>query len=77
MLILDGLTSGYEGAPIIRDLSLKIEEGASVGIVGRNGVGKTTLVKTIMGLLPAMAGRIVLNGREVTRLEPRDVEIRR
>jgi urea transport system ATP-binding protein len=72
LLSLESLTSGYKGVPIVRNLSLSIEAGASVAIVGRNGVGKTTLVKTIVGLLATMHGRIVLSGREVTGLKARE-----
>jgi branched-chain amino acid transport system ATP-binding protein len=72
LLTLESVTSGYKGIPIVRDLSLTIERGASVAIVGRNGVGKTTLVKTIVGLLDAISGRVVLGGREVTKLDARE-----
>ena len=72
MLDLDHVRSGYSGVPIIPDLSLKIGQGDSLAIVGRNGVGKTTLVKTIMGQVTAMSGRIALDGQDMTALHPQE-----
>ena len=63
--------SGYDGVPIVRGLSLTIKQGASTAIVGRNGVGKTTLVKTIMGLVTATSGRIVFDDRDITLIDAR------
>ena len=68
VLALESLRSGYGGVPILRDLSLTVEKGASVAIVGRNGVGKTTLVKTIVGLISATNGRIAFDGNDVTAM---------
>jgi branched-chain amino acid transport system ATP-binding protein len=69
LLALESLKSGYDDVPILRDLSLAVETGASIAIVGRNGVGKTTLVKTIVGLIRTTGGRIVFDGHDVTGLE--------
>ena len=71
MLALESVRSGYGAVPIVRDLSLTIERGASTAIVGRNGVGKTTLVKTIVGLIAAMSGRIVFGDRDITFVDAR------
>jgi ABC-type branched-subunit amino acid transport system ATPase component len=71
LLALESVRSGYGGVPIVRGLSLKIEQGASIAIVGRNGVGKTTLVKTIMGLVTATSGRIVFDDRDITLIDAR------
>ena len=71
LLALEAVRSGYGGAPIVRDLSLAIKQGVSTAIVGRNGVGKTTLVKTIMGLVPATSGRILFDNQDITLIDTR------
>ncbi len=59
----------YRGpAHILRRVSLAVQDGAAVCLVGRNGAGKTTTIESIMGLLPVRAGRIALGGRDITRL---------
>ena len=58
LLEINDLSSGYDGVPIVREVSLKINAGEILGNVGRNGVGKTTLVETIMGFLPCSIGDI-------------------
>lgn len=65
-LKVDSLDAGYDSAPILRDVSLSVNEGEIVGIVGRNGVGKTTLLKTIIGSLAPKAGRITYRGENIT-----------
>ena len=55
---IEHLDAGYDGQPILRDVSLTIERGARVGLLGRNGHGKTTLVRTLIGDLPALAGEV-------------------
>ena len=70
MLIdIDSLDSGYGGVPIVRGVSLALQKGEVLGIVGRNGVGKTTLVKTIAGLLKVTGGRIHYKEHDVTNRE--------
>ena len=68
---LDAVTSGYGGIPIVREVSLEVGTGEIVAIVGRNGVGKTTLIDTIAGLLPVMSGGITFRGRDVTHADAR------
>jgi branched-chain amino acid transport system ATP-binding protein len=68
MLAVDNLHSGYDGIPVLTGLSLKVEEGAFVGILGHNGMGKTTLLKTLVGILPATGGEIRFQDAAVTRL---------
>ncbi len=75
-LAIDQLTAGYEGTPILREIDCTIDEGEIVGFVGRNGVGKTTLLKTIMGLLEPQSGTITFDGTDITD-EPADVRARR
>ena len=65
MLEIDGVSSGYGKAQILRDLSLSVPSGKITCLLGRNGAGKTTTMKTIMGLLPLWSGTIRLDGRSV------------
>lgn len=65
MLVLDHLDSFYGRSQILHDLALEIAEGEVTAVVGRNGTGKTTLLKTIMGLTDRMSGRLTLGGREL------------
>jgi ABC-type branched-subunit amino acid transport system ATPase component len=65
-----GLTAGYGEAMVLRDLSLRVEAGEVLAVVGKNGMGKSTLLKTVMGLLPAQGGRIRLLGEDVTGWPP-------
>ncbi|HEX2441011.1 MAG TPA: urea ABC transporter ATP-binding subunit UrtE [Methylomirabilota bacterium] len=70
MLQIEALDAGYGGSQILWSVNLSVTSGQVVCLMGRNGVGKTTLLKTIMGLLPARGGRIALDGVEVTRWSP-------
>ncbi len=63
-----GLGSGYGRVPILHGIDLAVGEGEIVGILGHNGMGKTTLLKTLMGIIPATAGSIEFDGVDVTRL---------
>ena len=67
-LVLDivDLQAGYGEVPVLHGISLQLWEGEAIGIVGHNGMGKTTLMKAIMGLLPARGGKIVIDGVDVT-----------
>lgn len=71
LLSLDSVSSGYGGIPILRDVTLAVEQGEVVAIVGRNGVGKSTLVQTIAGLIKGSGGRIAISGRDITDLDAR------
>jgi urea transport system ATP-binding protein len=70
MLQIEALDAGYGGSQILWSVNLSVTSGQVICLMGRNGVGKTTLLKTIMGLLPARGGRIALDGVEVTRWSP-------
>lgn len=63
-----GLCSGYGTAKILDGVSFSIGRGEIVSVVGRNGVGKTTLMRTLLGALPAMSGTVHLSGCDITRL---------
>ncbi|NWD06895.1 branched-chain amino acid ABC transporter ATP-binding protein [Pseudomonas gingeri] len=72
-LQLNAVTSGYRASVVIRDLSLKIRAGEAVALLGKNGMGKTTLLKTIMGYLPKQQGTVQVNEGDITRLSPHHV----
>jgi branched-chain amino acid transport system ATP-binding protein len=67
VLNVEALSGGYHSLVVFRDTYLSVEPGRTLGILGPNGAGKTTLLKTIAGLLPAMGGRVLFNGRELGR----------
>lgn len=67
-LTLRNISSGYRDAVIIRDLSLTVRPGEIVALIGKNGMGKTTLLQAVMGYLPKRAGSVNLFGKDVTRL---------
>jgi branched-chain amino acid transport system ATP-binding protein len=67
-LVVEGLTAGYGGPPIIEDISLNARPGAITAIVGPNGAGKSTLMKTIAGSIQASAGEIRVCGQRTTGL---------
>lgn len=73
MLELDAVNAGYGRAQVLRDLSLRVEAGEILCLLGRNGAGKTTTMQAIMGLLPLMSGRVLLDGTEVSKLPPHEV----
>ncbi|MBZ6496486.1 ABC transporter ATP-binding protein [Natrinema longum] len=60
------VTAGYEGTPILRDVSCHVAQGEIVGVMGKNGVGKTTLLKTIMGLLEPDSGSVRYGDADLT-----------
>lgn len=68
MLELKGVTSYYGKTPIIQDLSLTLPSGELLAVLGRNGVGKTTLARTILGLTTRITGSIRLQGADVTAM---------
>ncbi|CAB3761378.1 urea ABC transporter ATP-binding subunit UrtE [Paraburkholderia humisilvae] len=67
MLTISSLNQYYGSSHTLRDVSLKVAEGACTVVLGRNGVGKTTLLKCLVGLLPVKAGEIALDGQPITR----------
>lgn len=70
MLAVQQLESGYGESVILRDVSLRVMPGQVVCLLGRNGVGKTTLMKSIMGLLKARGGTVSYNGANLTKKAP-------
>jgi urea transport system ATP-binding protein len=70
MLQIEQLQVSYGETQILRDVDLEVRPGEVVCLMGRNGVGKTTLLKSIMGLLRPRAGRVVFDERDLTRAAP-------
>jgi branched-chain amino acid transport system ATP-binding protein len=68
LLELEGVSAGYGEAVILDGVSLALAENGALAVLGRNGVGKTTLINTIMGQTRVHGGRLALAGRDVTRL---------
>jgi branched-chain amino acid transport system ATP-binding protein len=70
MLNVQGLRTGYGRIPILNGVSFAVSEREFIGILGHNGMGKTTLLKALMGFLPASGGHVRLDGEDVTTAEP-------
>jgi urea transport system ATP-binding protein len=70
MLKVEKLNQYYGGSHILRDLSFEIPAGKVTALLGRNGVGKTTLLRTLMGLVPARNGEIVFYDKKITHVKP-------
>ncbi|MEI5996261.1 ATP-binding cassette domain-containing protein [Paraburkholderia bengalensis] len=70
MLEANGLCAGYGAIPVLYGVTLCVKSGEAVGILGHNGMGKTTLLRTLIGALPATAGTIRFNRDDVTALAP-------
>ena len=68
MLKVDGVNAGYGDVQILWDLSLEIEPGSITALIGANGVGKTTFLKTLAGAIQPYSGKILFGGRDITRL---------
>jgi iron complex transport system ATP-binding protein len=68
-----GVTVSYDSEPVLNDFTLEIEEGELIGIIGPNGSGKTTLLRTIAGLLNPIKGVVLLDGRNVSKMDVREV----
>ena len=68
VLQIDGLSAGYGEAVVLSNISLRLEEGRSLALLGRNGMGKTTLLNSIVGVTRRFGGSIRLAGHDITRL---------
>jgi len=67
---VEGLASGYGTSQVVSDVSFTLGRSEVLAIVGRNGMGKTSLLKTLLGFLPAWRGTIRITGQDVTRMPP-------
>jgi len=72
-LAIESLGFGYPGKTIGRDVSLSVTGGETLCLLGPNGTGKTTLFKTILGLIPPHAGQVTIDGADLARLSRRDI----
>lgn len=72
-LQLDRVTTGYASSVVLRNTSLRVARGEAVALLGKNGMGKSTLLKTIMGYLPKQTGSVHLYGADITRVPPHRV----
>jgi branched-chain amino acid transport system ATP-binding protein len=70
LLALNGLRAGYGDSVVLSDIAFELPENGSLAVLGRNGVGKTTLLLTIMGYTTVRTGTIAWRGRDITRLAP-------
>ncbi|SNT12067.1 amino acid/amide ABC transporter ATP-binding protein 2, HAAT family [Noviherbaspirillum humi] len=70
MLRIDSLNTYYGDSHVLQGVDLSIPAGKSLGLMGRNGMGKTTLIRSVLGYVPAASGKIAWNGRDVTGLPP-------
>jgi branched-chain amino acid transport system ATP-binding protein len=70
LLAISGLSAGYGRAVVLSDIAFRLGEGEALAVLGRNGVGKTTLIDSIVGVTRRFAGSLVLAGREIAALAP-------
>jgi branched-chain amino acid transport system ATP-binding protein len=70
LLAIDGLSTGYGAARVVDRVSFTLAEGESLAVLGRNGMGKTTLLNGIIGVVTHLGGSVRLAGRDITRLPP-------
>ena len=71
-MIVKDLNQYYGGSHILRDLNFEVPAGKVTALLGRNGVGKTTLLKALMGLVPVRSGRISFESKDLTRAQPHE-----
>jgi urea transport system ATP-binding protein len=71
-MVVEGLNQYYGGSHILRDVSFELPAGKVTALLGRNGVGKTTLLKTLMGLVPTARGTVHFETRDLTRAKPHE-----
>ena len=73
MLEVQDIHTNYGESYVLQGLSLRLGQGQVVAVLGRNGVGKTTLIRSIIGFTPPRRGRILLRGEDITRLAPHEI----
>ena len=66
LLKVQGLTAGYGKVPVLHGINFEVTQGEILGVLGHNGMGKTTLLKSLMGIVPATSGQIVFDGEDLT-----------
>ncbi len=70
---VQNLSVGYHGKALIRDIDFAIKKGTILTLIGPNGAGKSTILKTITGQLPAISGRVLVDGQDMMRWSPREM----
>ncbi len=70
LLEIDALRGGYGDVPVLHGVSITVNEGEVVGLLGHNGMGKSTLLRTVMGFLPATGGTLRFDGADITKMPP-------
>jgi branched-chain amino acid transport system ATP-binding protein len=73
MLVLENIDAGYGGFQALFGISMRVEPGEVVGVIGANGAGKTTLLRVISGMLPATSGNMTMEGTDLRRIEPHNI----
>lgn len=75
-LYTEGLSVGYEGVPLIRDISLRVEKGEILTLIGPNGAGKTTILKSLIRQLAPLGGAVRLDGREICSISGKELSMK-
>ena len=73
MLKLDGVIAAYDDLTCLHGVSLEVRRGEIVALLGRNGAGKSTTLKAIMGLVPPRSGEVIFNGQRISGLQPYEI----
>jgi len=73
LLAIENLTASYGGAPVLKNASLTMAAGEFLAVIGANTAGKSTLLRSISGLVPKVSGRIAFEGRDLTKLRPHEI----
>jgi urea ABC transporter ATP-binding protein UrtE len=73
MLKIANLQTSFGGSLVLQGIDLEVPPGHVVALMGRNGVGKTTLLKSVVGLIPPRAGQVLLDGKDITGLPPHQI----
>ena len=73
MIELRNLTAGYLGKPVVEDVTLEFRPGEVLALLGPNGSGKSTILKAALGLIPAIGGQVLYDGRDIKTMKPREI----
>jgi urea transport system ATP-binding protein len=71
-MVIEGLNQYYGGSHILRDVAFEVPAGKVTALLGRNGVGKTTLLRSLMGLVPIRTGKVVFEDKDLTKAKPNE-----
>ena len=77
MLSLEKVSATIAGISVLRGISLALTQGSTIAIVGRNGAGKTTMLRLIMGCLPKHEGQVSFDGKDFAKVPARDQPVKR